>query len=111
MREIQCRRAILTGYDRPVTCGDGGEKRLELKLQRLLFAASQLLNDDGRPHTGARLATADHALPRLEVDRQIVVPLKQPEAPHLVRGDTACREISHASAGELNPCVGDIDGR
>src|SRR4029078_7650212 len=103
--------AILTGNDRPVAGGDGSKKRLELKLQRLLFAASQLFDDDRRADTGARLATADHALPRVEVDRQIVVPLKQPEAPHLVRGDTACGEICHAPARKLNPLIGDIDGR
>src|SRR5262245_21646643 len=111
MREVQRRYAVLAGDDRPVSRRDGTQKRHELKFQRLLFATPQLFNDDRWPHTGSGLTTANHALPRLEVDREIIVTLKQPEAAHFVRGDSACREVGDASARELNPRIGDIDGR
>src|SRR5512145_44797 len=98
MCEGQCRGAVFPGYNRPASRSDGSEKGLELKLQRLLFAAPQLLDHDRRPHAGPRFATADHALSCVEVDREIIVTLKQPQTAHFVRRHAARRAIRHTSA-------------
>src|SRR5262249_1084824 len=77
MRHLHCSRTILTRYNWLFPTADGMKKRRELELQRFFLSTLELLHFDGRPFTGLGIASANHRLPGLEIDRYIVVPLEQ----------------------------------
>src|SRR5207302_4096964 len=109
MRHIHCRRAILTRYHRPRTLAGCLKERFELELQRFFMSTLQLLDLDGRPLSCLGVAPANHTLPGLEIDRQIIVSLEETQPTHPIRRHAAGGQVGHAAAPELNAGVGDIN--
>ena len=77
MGYAHCRRAIFTRYHRPRARADSVKKRCELELQRFFISTLELFNFDGWPLPCLRVASANHPLPGLEIDRQIIVSLEK----------------------------------
>src|SRR5262245_33517673 len=102
MRRLHCRRAILSRYNWPCPCAGRVKKRFKLEFQRLFISTLELLNLDGRPLPYFGVASANHPLPALEIDRQIVITLKEAQPAHLIRRHAAGGQVGHAAAPELN---------
>src|SRR4029077_7529802 len=105
MRHAHCRRAILTRYHRPRARAGCVKKRFKLELQRFFVSTLQLLDLDSRPLPGLSGASANHPLPCLEIDRQIVISLEEAQPAHLIRRHAAGGQVGHAAAPELNAGV------
>src|SRR6266850_4371115 len=109
MCHVHCSRAILARYHRPRARAGCVKKRFKLELQGFFVTTLQMRNLDGRPFPCLGVASANHTLSRLKIDRQIIISLEKTQPAHLIRRHAAGGQVRHAAAPELNAGVGDID--